>query len=124
MSRLSRAARKSSLQLVRTVMLAAAAALAGCGGSDPAAPTSLTTTTTPPAAPVQLAVFTEPASGFMTSDVRDVQGQIVRFDTANNALLWAADGRSFQGYAVQRPLHWSRRGVPDRFGTKDGDRRA
>jgi hypothetical protein len=53
-------------------------------------PRAATTTTIRPVAPV-LAVFSDPASTFMTSDVRDVQEQIVRFDTATNALIWAAD---------------------------------
>ena len=45
-------------------------------------------------------MFTDPSSSFTTSDVYDVQDQIVRFDTAGNALIWAATGRSghlFQG---------------------------
>ena len=51
-------------------------------------------------APLVLAVFRDPASAFSTIDVRDVQDQIVRFDTVANSLIWAADGRSFPGYPV------------------------
>ena len=73
--------------------------------------------------PPVLAVFSEP-SGFMTSDVRDVQGQIVRFDTANNALIWAADGRSFSGYPVSGDFIGADRTFQVRFGTENGERRA
>lgn len=44
-----------------------------------------------------IAQFTEPDSTFMTSDIRDVDEQIVQFDTANNELIWKADDRSFPG---------------------------
>jgi hypothetical protein len=119
------AAKKSSVQLLRMVVFVSAAAVVDCGGSDPAAPTPTSTTSTvPPSQPVQLAVFSDPASGFMTSDVRDVQEQIVRFDTANNALIWAADNRSFQGYPVSGNFIRIDRNFQVRFGTKDGERRA
>jgi hypothetical protein len=58
----------------------------------------------------------------MTPDVRDVDEQIVRFDTANNELIWTADGRSFPGYSINGYLIGSSFQV--RFGTKDGERRA
>ena len=59
----------------------------------------------------------------MTSDVRDVQNQIVRFDIANNALIWVADGRSFPGYPVSGNFVRTDRSFQIRFGT-DGERRA
>lgn len=93
---------------------------AGCGGSAP-------TTTGPSPSPtpqVNLAVFHDPASTFTTSDVRDVQEQIVRFDTASNSLIWAADGRSFPGYPVEGNFIRSDRAFQIRFGTKNGDQRA
>ena len=74
-------------------------------------------------APPVLAVFSDP-SGFMTSDVRDVQGQIVRFDTANNALIWVADGRSFAGYPVSGVFIRADNAFQVRFGTEGGERRA
>ncbi len=74
--------------------------------------------------PVQLAEFVDPATGLSTSDVRDVQGQIVRFDRANNALIWAADGRSFPGYPVDGDFVDSDRFFQVRFGTEAGERRA
>lgn len=101
---------------------------AGCGGgsgtSTPTTPSTATPTPTPTPAPVQLAMFADPASTFSTTDVRDVQEQIVRFDTANNALIWAADGRSFPGYPVSGNFMRSDRSFQVRFGTKDGERRA
>lgn len=66
------------------VLLALAQGLTGCGGagssSAPSAPSSVPQPVPQPT-PIQLAVFTDPASGFSTSDVRDVQEQIVRFNT-------------------------------------------
>jgi hypothetical protein len=46
----------------------------------------------------------------------------VHLDTANNALIWVADGRSFSGYPVSGNFIASNFQV--RFGTKDGERRA
>lgn len=106
------------------VLLVLAQALAGCGGSGsaPTAPTPPTPTPTPPQ--VQLAVFSDPASSFSTSDVRDVGDQIVRFDTTGNSLIWAADGRSFSGFPVSGNLLRADRFFQVRFGTKGGERRA
>ena len=54
-----------------------------------------------------------------------MQGQIVRFDTANNALIWVADGRSFPGYpVVEGTFIRSDKQFHVRFGTQDGQRRA
>lgn len=120
MSKATQAAKKFMVHVPAVVLFVLAAAGAGCGES-PVTPSP----PTPPAAqpaPV-LAVFTDPASGFTTSDVRDVQDQIVRFDTARNALIWAADGSSFLGYPVSgnsiQAGHFQ-----VRFGTKNGERRA
>jgi len=60
----------------------------------------------------------------MTPDVRDVNEQIVQFDTANNALIWKADGRSFPGYPISGLFIRADRAFQVRFGTKDGERRA
>jgi hypothetical protein len=99
------------------------AALSACSDS-PSTPTPPTPTPTPTPAPVQLAVFVDPATGLGTSDVRDVQGQVVRFDRANNALIWAADGRSFPGYPVDGDFVRSDRFFQVRFGADAGERRA
>ena len=69
-------------------------------------------------------MFTDPASSFTTSDVRDVQEQIVRFDTASNSLIWAGDGRSFSGYPVSGLFIRADSFFQVRFGTKAGERRA
>jgi hypothetical protein len=71
-----------------------------------------------------IAQFTEPDSTFMTSDIRDVDEQIVQFDTANNELIWKADGRSFPGYPISGNFIRADRAFEVRFGTKDGERRA
>jgi hypothetical protein len=63
------------------------------------------------------------ASGFSTSDVRDVQEQIVRFDVSTNSLIWAADGRKFPGYSVSGHFINGQQ-FEVRFGTKAGERRA
>ncbi len=96
--------------------------IAACGGSG-----SVVAPPPPPPqppAPVQLVVFRDPDSNFTTSDIRDVQDQIVRFDMTSNALIWAADGRSFQGYPVSGNFLRADRAFQVRFGTKDGERRA
>lgn len=100
-------------------------AMPACSDS-PSTPTPPTPTTapTPPPMPVQLVEFVDPATGLSTSDVRDVQRQIVRFDRANNALIWAADGRSFPGYPVDGDFVRSDRFFQVRFGTEAGERRA
>jgi hypothetical protein len=75
-----------------------------------------------------MVVFTDPASGFSTSDVRDAHQQIVRFNTAND-LIWTADDSRFPGYPVKGDLvladafhEWLRLQV--RFGIHGGERRA
>ena len=105
------------------VMLVVALSACSDSPSTPTPPTP-TPTPTPTPAPVQLVVFVDPATGLGTSDVRDVQGQIVRFDRANNALIWAADGRSFPGYPVDGDFVRSERFFQVRFGTEGGARRA
>ena len=81
-----------------------------------------------------LIVFTEPGTGFSTSEVRDVQEQVLQINTANE-LIWTADGTRPSGIPG-RPLLLS--GVSYivgkicaegcafevRFGTKNGERRA
>ena len=108
--------------------------LAGC--SDSRTPTAPRDPPGPPPAPT-LKVFTDSA-GFSTSDPRDVQDQIVRFNTANE-LIWAADDTRLQGFKVDRndfgtgafymvsiPGTTCPQGCSFevRFGTKDGERRA
>src|SRR5918993_1502142 len=101
-----------------SVLFVLIAASAGCGGSGSDARTPVTPT---PPAEVRLAVFMDSSSGFSTSDVRDVNDEIVRFDTASNTLIWAADGRTFTGYPVSGDDIGNFR---VRFGTKNGQRAA
>ena len=44
-------------------------------------------------------VFTESASGFSTSDLRDVNEQILQVNTLGE-LIWTADGTHLPGYGV------------------------
>jgi len=91
----------------------------GCGSSPPTTPSGGTPMTRTPV----IAVFSDPTSTFTTHDVRDVDNQIVQFDTANNALIWVADGRSFPGYPVSGNSI-SSGSFQVRFGTENGERRA
>ena len=115
------------------VLLVLAQGLAGCGGFDssstPLAPSvvpRLAPSPAPQPTPIHLAVFTDSALGFATSDVRDVQEQILQFNTAGE-LLWSADGTRFSGYRVNGNLIRGP-GADDyfqvRFGTKNGEQRA
>jgi|SoiMethySBSTD1v2_1073268.scaffolds.fasta_scaffold105088_2 hypothetical protein len=103
--------------VVVTALLAGTAS--GCGGSSGATPT-------PPPPPVQLAVFADPMpSSLTTSNVRDAQEEIVRFDLTSGSLIWAADGRMFAGYPVINSYFVrADQAFQVRFGTKDGERRA
>ena len=82
-----------------------------------------------------LIVFTEPGTRFSTSEVRDVQEQVLQLNTANE-LIWTADGTRLPGYQVERCNCYP--GVSFivgkicaegcafevRFGTRNGERRA
>lgn len=112
-------------------LLVIAQGLAGCGGSgSPAAPSAPSPVAPPPVAPpmtIQLVVFTDPASGFSTSEVRDVHDQIVRFTTAPE-LIWT-DGTRFSGYRVNGTAITADTVCDScefliRFATRDGERRA
>jgi hypothetical protein len=114
------------------ILLVLTLVTAGCSdpSSVPTAPSPVLPSVPSPApqpAPIHLAVFTDPASGFSTSDVHEVQGQIVRFNTADE-LIWAADGTHFPEYIVDGNLiayhHKADKFFQVRFGTKDGERRA
>lgn len=102
-------------------LLVLAQGLAGCGGAgSPVAPPRAPSPVGQPATPVR---FFDPASAFSTLDVRDVDEQIVHFNTADE-LIWTADGRRFQGYQVNGHfVRWDKY-YQVRFATRDGDRRA
>lgn len=116
------------------VLLMVTSGLTGCDGvgrpSSPSAPSQIPRTAPTPAPQppaVELAVFTDAATGFSTSDVRDVQGQIVRFNTADE-LVWVANDNRFAEYLVDGTFigyhHKADRIFQVRFGTRDGERRA
>ena len=75
-------------------------------------------------------------TGFATSDLRDVQGQIVQLNSSGE-LIWAADGTRLPGYRTNSFLSGGHRhqfiegkicatgcAFEVRFGTEDGERRA
>jgi hypothetical protein len=72
-----------------------AVGLAGCGDSGPSNPSSAST----PAPSGALTVFTDSATGFSTTDLRDSQEQILQLTTGGE-LVWAADGTRLPGYRV------------------------
>jgi hypothetical protein len=119
------------------VVVALAYVCTGCNGprespgpSQPLAPSPAAPVPSPPAPPPLgpggLVLFTDPASGFSTSDVYDAQEQIVRFTA--DTLIWAADGRHFPEWLPEGNFigyhHRAEWFFQIRFGTKDGRRGA
>ena len=75
--------------------------------------------------PSHAAVFRDPDTGFSTTDVRDVEEEIVQFDTSTNSIIWAADGTAYQeGLWAVNDVFLAGGGFQVRFGTKEGERRA
>jgi hypothetical protein len=76
---------------------------------------------------VELAVFTDSMTEFSTSDVHDVQEQIVRFNTADE-LIWIVNDARFAEFIVDGLFisyhHKADKFFQVRFGTRDGKRRA
>ena len=72
------------------------------------------------------AVFVDPDDAtFCTSDVRDVDDEIVRFDTITKAIIWAADGTAYnEGDWTVDGVLLAGGEIQVRFGTKEGERRA
>ena len=72
------------------------------------------------------ALFTDDTTGFETSDVYDVDDEIVRFDTTTKSIIWAADGRAFQegNWDVVGNFLGAAQAFQVRFGNVDGQRRA
>lgn len=100
-------------------------------GCDRTSPSSLTSGApspiqqpVPPPASVQLVTFRDPVSGLTTPDVRDVDDEIVQFNSVGE-LIWVADGTRFQGYPIVQGSYIKEDfSYQVRFGTKDGERRA
>ena len=81
--------------------------LAGCGDSGPSAPSAPGSPSQPSAASTpapkgELTVFTDPATGFSTTDLRDVQEQIVQLSSIGE-LIWTADGTRLPGIPGHPP---------------------
>ncbi len=103
------------------ILLTVAIGLLGC--SD-----SLTTDSTalppPPAPGDTFAVFSDPNSDFQTTDVRDTDNEVVRFDTTENALVWTPSDLLFDGWVVDGNFLDPGRQYQVRFGTVNGETRA
>lgn len=71
-------------------------------------------------------VFDDPASTFSTSDVYDVDNEIVRFNVAERSIVWVADGRSLQvgNWPVEGNFLGAARFFQVRFGNFQSERRA
>ena len=75
---------------------------------------------------VKLVVFQDPDSTFSTSDVYDVDNQIVRFDSETLAIIWAETDTAYQAgiWSVDGNLLTDNKFFQVRFGNVDGARRA
>ena len=97
-------------------------AFVGCGDSG------LTTNSTPPPPPPgagdTFAVFMDPNSDFQTTDVRDADNAVVRFDTTETALVWTATDLLFDSWVVDGNFLGAGRPYQVRFGAVSGERRA
>ena len=124
-------------RLAGIVLLVVAQGSIGCSGRPMEAPAvPLPTAPAAVSAGPTLIAFAEARTGFSTTEVRDVQEQIVQFNTSNE-LIWTVDGTRLPGYGVGRytfgdtPVyHIEGKICPQgcafvvRFGTRDGERRA
>jgi hypothetical protein len=95
------------------LLLFSCLATAGCGSS-----------TTGPDGAARLVFFQDPDSSLSTSDVRDAEDQIVRFDSEDETLIWTLTGATFPGWQTSGNFLDASRRFQVRFGTKDGTRRA
>lgn len=72
---------------------------------------------------VDFVVFQDPDSEFSTTDVMDIDAEIVRFDDANGQIIWAEDGTTEDGWSIAGNL--LRGGLfTVAFGTENGQRGA
>ena len=107
---------------VTILLIVAIQTVAGCDSRAglPSAPSGI------PSPSLVLKGFRDPRSGFVTSNVRDADGQIIQFNSANE-LIWP-DGTRLPGYspmgnaipAEAACACW----LVVRFGSADGERRA
>lgn len=101
------------------IVLAFLLAWVSCGDGSPSGPEP-----PPPSPGSNYATFTNPATGFSTTDVRDVDEQIMRFDLDQNALIWLPDSLAFDGWVVDGNFLGVGRPYQVRFGRVDGQERA
>ncbi len=71
-----------------------------------------------------VAVFSDPDSDYSTTDVREVDEQIVRFDTVARTMIWAETDVAFEGWDVNGNFLNTARSFQVRFGMVDGEQRA
>jgi len=95
--------------------------LNACGDSGS---TPMTTTPTPVPVGTVLALFTDPASGFQTSDVYDSDNELIRFETNEEALWWVPANLLFDGWLPDGNFLDAGRLYQVRFGSVDGQMRA
>ncbi len=70
------------------------------------------------------AVFRDSGSSFSTTDVRDIDDQIVRFIPSDSTMLWTSTNLLFDDWPVSGNFLGPNRAFEVRFGTVSGQRRA
>ena len=116
----------------RIAVLIAVIGLGACDNPSarpPSAPSAPPAVSQPK--PSALVVFTDPLTGFSTSDVRDAHDRVVQFTTAHE-LIWI-DGTRLSRHDADGPGYRGQQGAPEascqcwlvvRFGAAAGERRA
>lgn len=109
---------KTAALTVRALALATLlVGVAACSDDDDGSPTA-----PPPPQQLTLASFVDPMGG-STTDVRDSEGDIVRF-TVGGSLVWPPTMATFTGFPVAGNFIGPTQGFEVRFGTEGGQRRA
>lgn len=75
-------------------------------------------------ASARLVVFADPDSDFTTTEIYDVEGEVVEFNAADEAMIWTADDSSFDGWPVERELFFHEGFFQIRFGSENGEMKA